>query len=89
MPLVSFTLANFLSAEFGFLGVMVPTLVQTPLLKGLPLFPHRLPIEGLFLIKLKFFKSAGVFDLFSALFLGFLTNCCIVDILFGIILANK
>jgi hypothetical protein len=30
MPVVNLTLATFLKAEFGFLGVDVYTLVQTP-----------------------------------------------------------
>jgi len=34
MPLVNLTLATFLKAEFGFLGVVVKTFRQTPLLKG-------------------------------------------------------
>ena len=34
MPLVKRTLAIFRSAEFGFLGVVVETFVQTPRLKG-------------------------------------------------------
>jgi hypothetical protein len=33
-PFVSLTLATFLRAEFGFLGVVVYTLVQTPLFCG-------------------------------------------------------
>jgi len=32
MPLVNLTLATFLKAEFGFLGVTVKTFKQTPLL---------------------------------------------------------
>jgi len=34
MPLVKRTLAIFLRAELGFLGVTVPTLIHTPRLKG-------------------------------------------------------
>lgn len=34
MPLVRRTRAIFLMAEFGFFGVLVVTLVQTPRLKG-------------------------------------------------------
>jgi hypothetical protein len=36
MPLVSLTLAIFLRAEFGFLGVIVDTLMQTPFFCGCP-----------------------------------------------------
>ena len=36
MPLERRTLAIFLIAEFGFLGVVVVTLMQTPRLNGLP-----------------------------------------------------
>ena len=34
LPLVNLTRATFLKAEFGFLGVVVYTLVHTPLLCG-------------------------------------------------------
>jgi hypothetical protein len=34
MPFVSLTRAIFLIAEFGFFGVLVVTLIHTPLLKG-------------------------------------------------------
>jgi hypothetical protein len=34
MPFVSLTLATFRSAEFGFFGVVVYTLMQTPLFWG-------------------------------------------------------
>src|SRR3989338_10750936 len=34
IPLDNLTLATFLKAEFGFLGVWVKTLTQTPLLNG-------------------------------------------------------
>src|SRR3989338_6948902 len=34
MPFVSRTRANFLKAGFGFLGVIVPTFIATPLLNG-------------------------------------------------------
>jgi len=34
MPFVSLTLATFLSAEFGFFGVVVYTRMQTPLFWG-------------------------------------------------------
>ena len=36
MPLVSLTRATLRKAEFGFLGVIVYTLVHTPRLAGLP-----------------------------------------------------
>lgn len=47
MPLVSLTLATFLKAEFGFLGVVVNTLRHTPRLNG------ELEKTGLFLRELK------------------------------------
>jgi hypothetical protein len=72
-PFVNFTLAILRSAELGFLGVTVPTLTQTPRLKGFPLFA----VDGLFFKKLKLRASAGVFDFFVNFFLDFLTSCCI------------
>lgn len=36
IPLTKRTLATFLSAEFGFLGVVVYTRMQTPLFWGAP-----------------------------------------------------
>jgi hypothetical protein len=36
MPLLKRTLAIFRKAEFGFFGVVVVTLIQTPRLKGEP-----------------------------------------------------
>ncbi len=64
MPLVSLTLAIFLSAELGFLGVVVPTFTHTPRLKGL------LVSLGLFLSVLKILVMAGDLDFFFRLFLG-------------------
>jgi hypothetical protein len=52
--LVNLTLVTFLSAEFGFLGVVVKTFRQTPLLNGEKLF------IGLFFLTLKPRLKAGV-----------------------------
>jgi hypothetical protein len=62
MPLVNLTRATFLRAEFGFLGVVVNTFKQTPLLNGEKLFIGR------FFLTLKPRLKAGplVFD-FKAL----------------------
>jgi len=68
MPLDNLTLATFLKAEFGFLGVTVVTFTQTPLLKG------EGNSMGLFLSKLKLFPNAGVFDLLLGIFLGLLIS---------------
>ncbi len=57
MPLVKRTRAIFLMAEFGFLGVLVVTLVQTPRLKG------ALKKIGRFFKTLNERVKAGVFDL--------------------------
>lgn len=68
MPLVNLTLAIFLNAEFGFFGVVVLTLMQTPLLKGDQYF------FGLFLIVLKPKAKAGDFVFLRAFLLGFLIS---------------
>ncbi len=50
IPFVSLTLATFRRAEFGFLGVVVYTLIQTPLFWGLLLSAGLLvllPIKNL------------------------------------------
>jgi hypothetical protein len=72
--LVRRTLAIFLSAEFGFLGVVVLTLTQTPRLKG------PLVSKGLFLRELKVLPIAGDLDFFDWLFLGLFFNWLIVGI---------
>ena len=56
IPFVRRTLAIFRMAEFGFLGVLVVTLVQTPRLKG------ELKKIGLFFRTLNERVKAGVFD---------------------------
>jgi hypothetical protein len=63
MPFVSLTRAIFRSAELGFLGVVVPTLMQTPLLNGFTTF------LGLFLSVSKVIISAGDFVFFLVDFL--------------------
>ena len=68
MPLVSLTLAIFRSAEFGFLGVVVETLVQTPRLKG------EGKKTGLFFRTLNPLAKATVLDLRRVFTLLFLTN---------------
>lgn len=68
MPFVSLTLAIFLSAELGFLGVVVPTLMQTPRLKGPAVFTGR------FFKVLKTLIIAGAFDFFFFDFLDRFTN---------------
>lgn len=57
MPLVNRTRAIFRKAEFGFLGVVVDTLMQTPRLKGLLWNVLR------FLTVLMEYVMAGDFDL--------------------------
>jgi len=74
MPLVKRTLAIFLIAELGFLGVLVVTLVQTPRLKGEGKY------TGLFFIVLKLRAKATAFDLERSIFLFFLFNWFIVGI---------
>jgi hypothetical protein len=78
IPLDSLTLATFLKAELGFLGVIVLTCKQTPLLKGL------LVLVYFFFKGLKFVDKAkwDTFCFFA--FLGFLTNWFIVGMV-GII----
>ena len=68
MPLVKRTLAIFLKAEFGFLGVVVVTFVQTPLLNGAG------KNTGLFFKTLNPRASATAFDFCFILLLFFLTN---------------
>ena len=74
IPLVRRIRANFLKAEFGFFGVIVPTLIATPLLNG------DAYCVGLFFLALKPRAIAG--DLVFALvfFLGFFSNCLYVGI---------
>src|SRR3954462_8467272 len=47
MPLVSRTRATLRSAEFGFLGVVVYTRVQTARRRGAPFSAGVLPLDGL------------------------------------------
>jgi len=68
MPFVSLTLATFLKAELGFLGVTVNTFVQTPLLKG-----DEYTI-GLFFKTLKPKVRAGVLSFFLPFTLPLFTN---------------
>lgn len=73
MPLVRRTLAIFLIAEFGFLGVLVVTLVATPRLKG------ELKNTGRFLMGLKPRVKAIALVLRAILFLLRLTSWLMVD----------
>jgi hypothetical protein len=66
--LVNRTFAIFRSAEFGFLGVAVVTLIQIPLLCG------QLILLGAFLSVLNVNPSAGVLDFFEVFDLGFLIS---------------
>ena len=75
MPFVSRTRAIFRRAEFGFFGVVVETLVQTPRLKGLE------KKTGLFLSTLKPRVKATVLSFGCALTLGLLINWLIVGII--------
>jgi len=68
MPLVRRTLATFLKAEFGFLGVTVKTLRQIPLLNGEGNFIGR------FFKTLKANSKTGLFPDFFIFFLPFLIN---------------
>lgn len=68
MPLVSRTRQTFLSPEFGFLGVTVKTLRQTPLLKG------ERKLAGLFFFGLKPNFKAGILFRFPIFFLPFFIN---------------
>jgi len=77
MPLVNLTLAIFRSAEFGFLGVVVETFVQTPRLKGAG------KKTGLFFKTLNPFARATVLCLAWTLILFFLINWLIVGIDFA------
>src|SRR3989344_8739296 len=77
MPLVKRTRAIFLSAEFGFLGVVVETLVQTPRLKGAG------KNTGLFFKTLNPLARATVLCLEWTLTLFFLINWLIVGIKFA------
>jgi hypothetical protein len=74
MPFVSRTRATFLSAEFGFLGVVVKTLRHTPRLKG------ELEKTGLFFRELKYRAKAGDLVLNILAFLAFFKSCLIVGI---------
>lgn len=74
MPLVKRTRAIFLKAEFGFLGVVVETFVQTPRLKGAG------KKTGLFFKTLKPLAKATVLCLAWTLTLFFLINWLIVGI---------
>ena len=67
-PFDSLTLATFLKAEFGFLGVTVLTTVHTPLFCG------DLAFVCLFNFELNPFCKAGAVYFVVELFLPFLTN---------------
>jgi len=71
-PFDSLTLATFLKAEFGFLGVTVLTTVHTPLFCG------DLAFVCLFNLELNPFCKAGAVDFVVEVFLPFLTNWLIV-----------
>jgi hypothetical protein len=62
MLLLKRTLAIFRKAEFGFLGVMVRTWVQTPRFCGDPSLGSMRPLRAL---KLKRRAGALVFDFFT------------------------
>jgi len=75
--LESLTRATLRKAEFGFFGVMVVTLVQTPRLNGEP-------PAIVFLLRFKTLKTvcmAGDFDFFFVNFLPFLTSWLTVGIM--------
>jgi hypothetical protein len=74
MPLVNRTLAIFRRAELGFLGVVVVTFVQTPLLKGAGKY------TGLFFKRLNPRAKATVFDFRWTFVLFFLINWLMVGI---------
>jgi hypothetical protein len=74
MPFESLTLATFLRAELGFLGVTVFTEVQTPRFCG------ALASVGLRLSVFKPLSNAGAVDFFIELCLPSLTNWLIVGI---------
>lgn len=74
MPFVNLTLAILRKAEFGFLGVVVETFVQTPRLKG------EGKNTGLFFKTLKPFAKATVLCLERTFVLFFLINWFIVGI---------
>ena len=74
MPLVKRTLATLRKAEFGFLGVVVNTFTQTPLLKG------ENDSAGLFFITLKIRNKAGALVFFAFDFRPFFINWLIVGI---------
>jgi len=65
---VSLTRAILRNAEFGFLGVVVDTLMHTPRLKGDD------DAMGLFFNELNVESSAGAFDFFGGTSLPFFTN---------------
>jgi hypothetical protein len=68
MPLVKRTLATFLKAEFGFLGVTVKTFRQTPFLNGEGKYLGR------FFKTLKLNSKAGLLPGFLIFFLPFLIS---------------
>jgi hypothetical protein len=70
MPLESLTLAIFLKAEFGFLGVVVVTLTQTPRLNGEP-FGNSVRFRRMVF---KTGAKAGVFDFLPMVFRPFLIS---------------
>jgi len=76
MPLVKRTLAILRKAEFGFFGVMVVTLRQTPRFCGLG------RLTGMFLSVLNVVSRAGDLLFLVLFFLAFLTNWLIVGTVF-------
>jgi hypothetical protein len=68
IPFERRTLAIFLRAELGFLGVAVLTAVQTPRFCGEEL------LTAFFCNELKLFCKAGAVDFVCKVFLPFLTN---------------
>ena len=68
LKFVNVTLAIFLTAEFGFLGLVVVTFVQTPLLNG-DIYLVTLLVKELYPL-----LKAWVFDFLVLFVLPFLTN---------------
>jgi hypothetical protein len=69
MPLVRRTLATLRSAELGFFGVCVLTMMHTPRLWGEPI-----PLCVRFFSALKLYLSAGALFFFFLVRLGFRTS---------------
>ena len=86
-PVVNLTLQTFLRAELGFLGVVVYTLVQTPLFCGDP-FRAGTSVLVTFLF-LGFLTNWFTVDIFSNLKVGHFKETCFYSQSFTLLVCSR